>query len=102
MAFAPLDPILHAQLRLAIVSLLMGLESAEFGYIKEKTEATQGNLSVQLRKLSDAGYVKIKKSFKNNYPNTTVSLTRKGRAAFEKYVEQISTYLKGGNDDQEG
>ena len=93
MAFTPLDPVLHSQLRLAVVSLLIGLESAEFGYIKEETNATQGNLSAQLKKLADADYIKIKKSFKNNYPNTQVSLTKKGRDAFEKYVNDISAYL---------
>jgi DNA-binding MarR family transcriptional regulator len=93
MAFTPLDPILHSQLRLAVVSLLMNVESAEFGFIKEETEATQGNLSAQLKKLSDAGYVKIVKTFKNNYPNTTVQLTAKGKKAFENYVKDISSYL---------
>jgi len=95
MAFEPLDPLLHAQLRLAVVSLLVGVESAEFNHILEKTEATQGNLSAQLKKLADADYVQIKKTFKNNYPNTTVSLTPKGLKAFESYVDSISKYLKG-------
>jgi DNA-binding MarR family transcriptional regulator len=93
MAFTPLDPILHSQLRLAVVSVLVGVESAEFGFLKEKTEATQGNLSAQLKKLSEAGYVKITKTFKNNYPNTAVELTPKGRRAFENYVKDISAYL---------
>jgi DNA-binding MarR family transcriptional regulator len=96
MTFAKLDPLLHSQLRLAVVSLLMGLDSADFTYILEKTEATQGNLSIQLKKLSSAGYIDIKKSFKNNYPNTRVSITDKGREAFEKYVAEISTYLNTG------
>jgi len=95
MAFEPLDPLLHAQLRLAVVSLLVGVESAEFNHILEKTEATQGNLSAQLKKLADSDYVQIKKTFKNNYPNTTVSLTPKGLKAFESYVDSISKYLKG-------
>ena len=97
MAFEPLDPLLHAHLRLAVVSLLAGVESAEFNYILEKTEATQGNLSAQLKKLSDAGYVSIKKSFKNNYPNTRVSITKKGLKAFENYVNNISKYLNTNN-----
>jgi DNA-binding MarR family transcriptional regulator len=63
----------------------------------EKTKATQGNLSAQLKKLSDAGYVKIKKTFKNNYPNTSVSITPKGLKAFENYVDAISRYLKAGD-----
>ena len=75
------------------MSLLMGVDSAEFGYLKSETDATQGNLSVQLKKLSEAGYVNIKKTFKNNYPNTTVELTSKGRKAFEAYVKDISGYL---------
>lgn len=93
MAFTPLDPLLHSQLRLAVVSLLMSVESAEFGYLKDETQATQGNLSAQLKKLSEAGYIEIKKTFKNNYPNTSVSLTKKGRKAFEDYVRDISSYL---------
>jgi len=93
MAFTPLDPILHSQLRLAVVSVLIGVESAEFGFLKEKTEATQGNLSAQLKKLSEADYVKITKTFKNKYPNTVVELTSKGRKAFENYVKDISAYL---------
>jgi len=93
MPFTPLDPILHSQLRLAIVSLLMGVESAEFSFIKQETDATQGNLSAQLKKLSEADYVAIEKTFKNNYPNTTVELTPKGRKAFENYVKDISGYL---------
>jgi DNA-binding MarR family transcriptional regulator len=93
MPFTPLDPILHSQLRLAIVSLLMGVEYAEFSYIKEETEATQGNLSAQLKKLAEAEYVEIEKTFKNNYPNTTVKLTAKGKKAFENYVRDISGYL---------
>jgi len=97
MAFEPLDPLLHAQLRLAVISLLAGVESAEFNHILEKTKATQGNLSAQLKKLSDAGYVKIKKTFKNNYPNTSVSITPKGLEAFENYVNAISRYLKTGD-----
>ena len=96
MAFAPLDPLLHSQLRLAVVSLLMTVDSAEFNFILEKTEATQGNLSIQLKKLAAAHYIEITKSFKNNYPNTTVSITKKGRSAFEKYVAEISQYLNAG------
>lgn len=99
MAFEPLDPILHTQLRLAVVSLLVSLESAEFNYVMEKTQATQGNLSAQLKKLSEAGYIEITKKFKNNYPNTSIALTKKGLTAFEKYVDQISRYLKPGDSE---
>lgn len=92
--FKELDPLLHNQLRLSIISLLMNVESAEFSWLLEKTEATRGNLSVQISKMKDAGYIKVKKSFKKNYPLTTCSITKKGIDAFENYVEAISTYLK--------
>ncbi|MCB0793930.1 MAG: transcriptional regulator [Flavobacteriales bacterium] len=93
MAFAPLDPILHNQLRLAVMSLLVSVERADFNWLLEKTGATRGNLSVQLSKLKDAGYIKVKKSFKDNYPNTACTITTKGVDAFEGYVKGIRTYL---------
>jgi DNA-binding transcriptional ArsR family regulator len=93
MAFAPLDPILHNQLRLAIVSLLVGMESAEFNLLLDRTGATRGNLSVQLTKLKEAGYLTIEKGYKGNYPLTTCSLTPKGLREFEKYVSAIREYL---------
>jgi len=92
--FKELDPILHNQLRLSIMSLLMNVESGEFSWLLEQTDSTRGNLSVQISKLKDAGYIKVKKSFRNNYPLTTCSMTKKGLDAFEKYVEAISSYLK--------
>ena len=92
--FKELDPLLHSQLRLAVVSLLVGVKEAEFGYLKEKTGATAGNLSVQLTKLSEAGYISVSKSFRDNYPLTTCKVTDKGVRAFEKYVEDIKSYLK--------
>lgn len=91
--FKPLDTVLHSELRLAVVSLLITVKEAEFGYLKEKTGATSGNLSVQIQKLSDAGYITIEKSFKGNYPLTTCRITKKGIKAFEDYVEAIKTYL---------
>lgn len=93
MAFAPLDPILHNQLRLAVVSLLVGVDSAEFNFILERTGATKGNLSVQISKLKEAGYITVSKSFRDNYPLTTCKLSVKGLRAFEKYVEAIKGYL---------
>ena len=95
MAFAPLDPILHNQLRLAVMSLLMPLESADFNFLLEKTGATRGNLSVQLTKLKEAGYIEVTKSFKDNYPNTACRASAQGLAAFEAYVAAIKGYLKG-------
>ncbi len=91
--FSDLDPILHSQLRLAIVSLLIGLEEAEFVYLKEKTNTTAGNLSLQLDKLKKAGYITITKGFKGNYPVTTCKITQEGIKAFEKYVNNIKQYI---------
>lgn len=91
--FKELDPILHSQLRLAIVSLLVSLKEADFTYLKEQTESTAGNLSVQLQKLKEAGYVQIEKSFKNNYPQTTCSITSKGIDAFDLYVKNLKQYI---------
>lgn len=93
MAFAPLDPLLHNQLRLAVVSLLVTVDSADFNFLLEKTGATRGNLSVQITKLKDAGYLNVKKTFKDNYPNTRCSLSAKGLKAFEVYVQAIKEYL---------
>lgn len=91
--FKPLDPLLHSQLRLAIMSLLLGLDEAEFTFLKEKTESTAGNLSVQLDKLEKAGYISIQKSFRDKRPLTTCKITPKGVLAFEEYVENLKNYL---------
>ena len=91
--FADLDPILHSQLRLAIVSLLVSEEKADFARIKEITKATSGNISVQIQKLETAGYITVKKSFKDNYPNTEVQLTKEGLLAFERYVAALKSYI---------
>ena len=91
--FNDLDPILHSQLRLSIVSILMTVEEAEFTFIKETTGAAAGNVSIQIKKLQEAGYVKVEKTFKNNYPNTTVSITEKGINAFEVYVNDLKKYI---------
>jgi DNA-binding MarR family transcriptional regulator len=89
-----LDPLLHSQLRLGVVSLLISVESAEFTFLKEKTNSTAGNLSVQLDKLSEAGYIKIEKSFKGKKPLTTCKITRKGIKAFEDYVSVLKQYIQ--------
>jgi DNA-binding transcriptional ArsR family regulator len=93
MAFKDLDPLLHSQLRLAIMSLLISLESAEFVFLKEKTNSTPGNLSVQLDKLSEAGYITIDKSFKGKKPVTSCKITKKGIKAFEDYVNNLKGYI---------
>lgn len=88
-----LDPLLHSQLRLAIMSILMHVEAADFVYLKEKTESTAGNLSVQIDKLSSAGYITVEKGVSGRRPRTTCSITGRGRNAFEEYVESLKTYL---------
>ena len=94
--FKELDPILHSQLRLAVMSLLISVKEAEFTFIKEKTNATAGNLSVQVQKLKDAGYIEVIKEFKDNYPNTTCKITKQGIQAFEDYVKALQEYLQLG------
>ena len=91
--FKELDPILHSQLRLAVMSLLISVREAEFTFIREKTNSTAGNLSVQIQKLKDAGYIDVIKQFKDNYPQTICKITRPGIKAFEEYVTNLQSYL---------
>lgn len=88
-----LDPIIHSQLRLAIMSVLASLNTADFNQLKELTEASSGNLSVQINKLKDAGYIKVSKSFKDNYPLTQCKITPKGKAAFKTYCKNLKSYF---------
>jgi DNA-binding transcriptional ArsR family regulator len=94
MDFQELDPILHAPLRLAVVSLLLSVKEAEFTFLKEKTNSTAGNLSVQITKLKDAGYIEVTKQFNNNYPQTICRITPKGLEAFEGYVKALQSYMR--------
>ena len=94
--FKDLDPILHSQLRLAVISLLISVREAEFVFLKEKTGATAGNLSVQIQKLKDAGYIEVVKQFKDNYPQTMCRITAEGVRAFEVYVKNLKEYLGTG------
>lgn len=91
--FKELNPLLHSELRLAVVSLLISAESADFVYIKQQTGATAGNLSVQIDKLQKAGYINVQKGFKGKMPHTTCSITADGIAAFEEYVCALKSYL---------
>jgi len=91
--FKDLDPLLHSQLRLAVISLLVSVKKAEFTYLKEQTKSTAGNLSVQLQKLKEADYIEIEKSFKDNYPQTTCKITKVGIKAFEEYVKNLKQYI---------
>jgi len=89
-----LDPILHSELRLAIMSLLISLTKAEFTYLKEQTNATAGNLSVQITKLEEVGYIAVEKGYKGKVPQTICTITKKGILAFEQYVNDLKEYLK--------
>jgi DNA-binding MarR family transcriptional regulator len=88
-----LDPILNVPVRLAIVSALVKVKQTDFNYLKEITKTTQGNLSHQIKKLSEANYIEVEKTYKGNYPQTICRLTAKGKKAFENYVETIKKYL---------
>lgn len=89
-----LNPILHSQLRLAIISILMSVEEADFVFLKGQTNATAGNLSVQIDKLLSAGYITVEKSFVGKKTRTTCRITQLGQQAFEEYVNTLKTYLK--------
>ncbi len=91
--FKDLDPLLHSQLRLAVVSLLISLEEADFVYLREKTGSTAGNLSIQLEKLSSSGYIEIEKGYLGKRPRTTCRITEKGRQAFEDYIDALKSYF---------
>lgn len=90
-----LDPLLHSQLRLAIVSLLLTVKEADFSYLKEHTEATSGNLSIQIDKLSAAGYIEVRKEIVGKKPRTSCRLTERGREALAEYVAALKEYLGG-------
>jgi DNA-binding MarR family transcriptional regulator len=91
--FKELDPVLHSQLRLAVISLLINTEAAEFTYLQEQSGATAGNLSIQISRLKEAGYIEVTKKFHNNYPQTLCRITPLGRKKFGEYVEALRDYL---------
>ncbi len=88
-----LNPIIHSQLRLSVLSILMSVEEADFMYIKQKTDATMGNLSVQITKLEEAGYISVEKTFQGRRPRTVCRMTDAGREAFMEYVETLKEYV---------
>ena len=94
--FKELNPLLHSELRLAVMSVLLSVESADFVYLREQTGATAGNLSVQLDKLQKAGYITIEKGFKGKMPRTTCAITQQGISAFEEYVSALRSYISKG------
>jgi len=91
--YTDLDPLLHSQLRLAIISMLVASDKVEFTHIQSETKSAAGNISIQIKKLEDAGYIKVAKTFKNNYPNTILSITDQGIKAFESYVRNLKKYI---------
>ncbi len=91
-----LDPLLHSELRLAVMSILAGVDEADFNYLKEQTGATSGNLSVQIDKLAEAGYIAVEKGFKGKMPRTTCKITPLGTEAFRKYVKALKKYIAAG------
>ena len=88
-----LNPLLHSQLRLAVISILMNVEEADFVYLREKTDSTSGNLSVQLDKLSSAGYIAVEKGFVGKKTRTVCKITEQGRKALEEYVDALKQYI---------
>lgn len=91
--FRELNPLLHSELRLAVMSILVSVESADFVYLRKQTGATAGNLSVQIDKLQKAGYINVEKGFNGRMPRTVCRITRQGVDAFEEYVKAISEYI---------
>ena len=91
--FNDLNPILHSQLRLSIISFLVTNGKSNFNELKEITNATSGNISVQLKKLEKVKYVRIKKGFLNNYQHTSIEITKTGIDAFEEYVKNLKGYI---------
>ena len=94
--FPKLDPLLHSELRLAVMSILAGVDEADFTYLKKQTGATSGNLSVQIHKLTTAGYITVEKGFKGKMPRTTCQITPTGQEAFRGYVNALQEYLSSG------
>lgn len=90
-----LDPLLHSQLRLAIMSILLSVEKADFVYLKEKTESTAGNLSVQLDKLASAGYITKETDGSGAKSRTICKMTAPGHEAMQRYVEALKSYFTG-------
>ena len=96
-----LDPLLHSELRLAVMSILAGVEEADFTYLKKQTGATSGNLSVQIDKLTTAGYITVEKGFKGKMPRTTCRMTPQGQEAFKNYVDALREYLSASSHEKD-
>ncbi len=92
--YQQIDDLIHSRIRLAIMSVLITVEEANFNFIKKQINATDGNLSVHLRKLEDAGYISVKKEFENRKPVSKYKITRKGKKAFQAYIEKLEQLIK--------
>ena len=99
--YQQLDEVIHSRIRLAIMAALIAVEDAEFTFLRNKINTTDGNLSIQLRKLEEAGYVSTQKRFINRKPVTRSKLTAKGKRAFELYIKRIEEFLKQANVEKE-
>lgn len=93
MKYKELDPLLHSQLRLAVMSLLLDVESADFVFLRQQTGATAGNLSVQIEKLREAGCISVEKVFRGRKPCTVCRITEVGLRRFKSYVETLRDYI---------
>ncbi|MBQ7791573.1 MAG: transcriptional regulator [Rikenellaceae bacterium] len=91
--FRELNPLLHSELRLAVMSILIGVESADFVFLRKQTGATAGNLSVQIDKLQRAGYIEVEKTYRGKLPCTICRMTDTGREAFAEYVDALKSYI---------
>lgn len=97
--FKNLDPLLHSQVRLTIMTILLNVKSAEFSYLLENIDTTKGNLSFQITKLKAAKYIQVKKSFRKNYPLTTLKITETGINAYKNYIDAMTDYFKKSQSD---
>jgi DNA-binding transcriptional ArsR family regulator len=95
--YQQLDELLHSRIRLAIMAVLVSVEEAEFTFLREKTGATDGNLSIHLKKLEEAGYVTVTKRFIAKKPVSSYKLSRKGRKALEAHVERLGVLVQNGH-----
>jgi DNA-binding MarR family transcriptional regulator len=93
--YQQIDDVIHSRIRTAVMAVLVSVEEAEFNFLKDKVNATDGNLSVHLKKLEDAGYLSVKKNFVDRKPVTRYKLTSKGYKAFEKYITNLESIIKG-------
>ena len=93
--YRQLDEIIHSRIRLAVMAVLISVEEAEFTFLRDKVNTTDGNLSTHLKKLEEAGYIAVSKSFEDRKPVSRYMLTQKGKKAFEIYVERLENMLGG-------